>query len=719
MALEAPLRSSTGSIISGFSAHSDMPVPSPNSPALQPPFRPMSSSSAESSGLRPSSAAAAARSSPAPFLLSPSDMVGPSPVTSVGTEATEIEDEASDEALSLSSAADSESQPQLLKLRTNIADHFRQTANEESISVIHAPESFQNWAGSDTPLKQSGSAQRRSPRQSPRSEETAFSTPHDRASKVKSMGLPTPPPLSTDVKPVRYSLDSATPRAQNLEEVLSEASRIRSSSASSLELIPETKEPETDAEPDLESYDDDDYSTPVRGEVPEDSEIQSLQSALKECWVLCNTLASLSTHHRERVFSISGTPDGHEKAWKCCWKLCQRLYDNRDATDEHVKVDLDLCRDFCQALFDVRMRPDAMSDSILRVSFELNNHLYSAQDNRNLPEAFQERTLDFYITLCHRLMKQRGQLAEETNSLLRACWSLAEMLFSLRQKKRDGKEPDEELLTSAVQACWELCDIFREGWTQIRPDRATPRPSQPNFFTYNREAETDGRASRQSNRSKRDGQKRDSTEKLRKPPPPPVPETPVTEFEDTPISPESSSPQAPNILVLGTDSNRGGSVGGRWPSSASNLSSYSQSSQRTSSTATTTATTTDDVNIMRIKALVLKAAMNMGFSREDGHPNPISLQAFVRALPAGSFGSLPAHATLLQNYKNLVVTDSAFRQASLPSRGKRVSAAEMAKSVAFMTHRSSQYGFLRDLFKVVYGFHMDEIDSRKNFAVAV
>ncbi|KAI1309823.1 hypothetical protein F5Y03DRAFT_392701 [Xylaria venustula] len=715
MALEAPLRTSTGSILSTFSAHSDMPVPSSNSPALQPPFRPMSSSSVESSGLRPASAAAA-RSSPAPYLLSPSDIVGPSPVTSVGTEATEIEDEASDEAQSLSSATESETQPQLLKLRTNIPDQLRQTAGEETISVIHAPESFQNWAGSDT-LPKPETAQRRSPRQSPRSEQTAFSTPNDRALKVKSMGLPTPPPLSTDVKPVRYSLDSATPRAQNLQEVLSDPSRIRSSSASSLELIPETKEPETDAEPDLESYDDEDYSTPVRKEVEEDTEILSLQSALKECWVLCNTLASLSTHHRERVFNRSGTPDGYEKAWKCCWKLCQRLYDNRDPTDEpfDVKVDLELCRDFCQALFDVRMRPDDTSDSILRVSFELNNHLYSAQDNRNLPEPFQERTLDFYITLCHRLMKQRGQLEQETNSLLRACWSLAEMLFSIRQRKRDGKEPDEELLTSAVQACWELCDIFREGWTQIRPDRGTPRPSQPNFFTFNRDVETDGRASRQSNRSKRDGQKRDSTEKLRKPPP--VPETPVTEFEDTPMSPESSSPQAPNILVLGTDSNRGG----RWPSSASNLSGYSQSSQRTSSTATTT-TTTDDVNIMRIKALVLKAAMNLGFSRDgasEGHGNPVSLQTFVRSLPPGSFGSLPSHTTLLQNYKNLVVADNSFRQASLPSRGKRVSAADMAKSVAFMTHRSSQYSFLRELFKMVYGFHMDEIDARKNFAVAV
>ncbi|KAI1735811.1 hypothetical protein F4680DRAFT_452474 [Xylaria scruposa] len=716
MALEGPLRSSTGSITSSFSSHSDMSISSPNSPALQPPFRPTSSGSTEHSTLRPSSAAAA-RSSPAPYqLLSPSDIVGPSPVTSVGTEGTEIEDEASDEAQSLSTAANPEPHPHLLKLRTSIPDRFRQTANEEAVSVIHAPESFQNWAGSDAPSKQSES------KQSPKTEEMALSAPKDRASKVKSMGLPTPPPLSTDVKPARYSLDSATPRAQNLQEVLSDSSRIRSSSASSLELIPESKEPETDAEPDIESYDDDDYSTPVREaqqetETETETEIQSLQSALKECWVLCNTLASLSTHHRERVFSRSGTPDGYDKAWKCCWKLCQRLYDNRDETDEsfNVKVNLDLCRDFCQALFDVRTRRDEMADSVLRVSFELNNHLYSAQDNRNLPEAFRERTLDFYITLCHRLMKQRGELAEETNSLLRACWSLAEMLFSLRQNKRDGKEPDEELLGSAVQACWELCDIFREGWTQIRPDRGTPRPSQPNFFSYNRETDADGRASRQSTRSKRDNQKRDSTERPRKPPP--VPETPVTEFEDTPISPESQSPQAPNILVLGTDSNRGG----RWSSNASSLSSYSQSSQRTSSTATTA--TGEDAHITRIKALILKAAMNVGFPRDstsDGHNNAVSLQSFVKSLPAGSFGSLPWHATLLQNYKNLVVVDSSFRQASsLPSRGKRVSATDMAKSVAFMTHRSSQHVFLRDLFKLVFGVHVEEVDSRKNMSIAV
>ncbi|KAI1501160.1 hypothetical protein F5X99DRAFT_210006 [Biscogniauxia marginata] len=738
MALEAPLRSSTGNIMSSFSPHPDMPISSPESPALRPQFRPMSASTIESSSLRPSSAAAARPSSVSNQLMSPSDIVGPSPVTSVGTEVTEIEDEISDEAQS-ESAANPEPQPQLLMLSTNISDQVRQTASEEAVSVIHAPESFQSWASSGTPLKQSELAQKTSPKSSPRLEDITVPAPGN-ASKAKSPALPTPPPLATDVKPVRYSLDSATPRAQNLQEVqsmLSDSSRIRSSSTSSLELIPETKEPETDAEPDLESYDDDDedYVTPVREEVLEDMEIRSLKTALQECWTLCNTLASLSTHHRERVFSTSGTPDGHEKAWKCCWKLCQRLYDSRDEANGsfNVRVNLELCRDFCQALFDIRSRKDEVADSVLRVSFELNNHLYSAQDNRNLPEEFRERTLDFYITLCHRLMKQRSELAEETNSLLRACWSLAEMLFSLGQNKRVGKAPDEELLGSAVQACWELCDIFREGWTQIRPDRGTPRPSQMNFFAHNRDGETDGRASRQSNRSKRDSLKRDPGDKPRKAPP--VPETPVTEFEDTPISPDSQSPHVPNILVLGTESQRGG---GRWSSSASNLSSYSQSSQRTSSTATT-ATTAEDVNITRVKALILKAAMNVGFSRDDssggsggssapnGHHNGVSnsnaassLQAFVKSLPTGSFGSLPAHAALLQNYKNLVAADaSLLRQQSLPPRGKRVVAADVAKAVGWMVQRAAQYGFLRDLFKLVFGFHVDEAENRKNVSIAV
>lgn len=208
-------------------------------------------------------------------------------------------------------------------------------------------------------------------------------------------------------------------------------------------------------------------------------EVANLKTALNECWTLCNTLARLSQNHRQRMFKFSGgKADIEEHAWRTCWRLCQNLYESRD--EDHatqIRPTLELCRDFCQALFDVRHRGDEASDSVLRVSFELNNHLYNAHD-RSLPEAFRERTLDFYLTLCHRLMKQRTSLPEETDALLHACWSLAEMLFSIRQNSRDGKAADEELLGSAIQACWELCDLFREGWTQVRPERGTPRPAQ-------------------------------------------------------------------------------------------------------------------------------------------------------------------------------------------------------------------------------------------------
>ncbi|KAJ9130416.1 nitrogen permease regulator 2, partial [Pleurostoma richardsiae] len=619
MALEAPLRSSTGSsIMSAFSPHQDMSVPQPDSSSLRANFK-SSTSSIDSQSLRPNSYP---RSHSAHLLMSPtSDIVGPSPVTSNGTETTEIEDEVSEEAGAHPTAANPQVQPQLMMLKTNIAENLRPSLSDEAVSVIHAPESFHQWASSEPQSK---------PMQPVQKPDDIISPPASEPSgKENLISQPTPPPISTNVKPVRYSLDNATPQAQNLQDVLSDTARLRSSSASSLELIPEIREVETDAEDD--GAGEDHFVTPVQQQ--EESEIRALRTALEECWTLCNTLANLSSIHRERVFNSSGTPDAHEKAWKSCWKLCQRLYHSRDEISEPytARTNLDLCRDFCQALFDIRPRKDEVADSVLRVSFELNNHLYSAQDNRNLPEAFRERTLDFYITLCHRLMKQRSELAvaEETDKLLGTCWTLAEMLFSLRQNTRDGEAPDEELLGSAVQACWDLCDIFREGWTQVRPDRGTPRPSQVSFFQHSQQA-SDARSntgSRASHHSKRESLKSvpedltgaGAVQPARRKPAaviaaPVVPETPVTEFEDTPISPESRSPQMPNILVLGPEGSQSGSRGGRWSSSASNLSSYSQSSAKTSSTATTT--TAEDVNITRIKVLIVKAAMNIGFSRE-------------------------------------------------------------------------------------------------------
>lgn len=113
--------------------------------------------------------------------------------------------------------------------------------------------------------------------------------------------------------------------------------------------------------------------------------------------------------------------------------------------------------------------------------------------------------------------------------------------------------------------------------------------------------------------------------------------------------------------------------------------------------------------------------MNVGYSRttSTARPNQPDLQGFVKSLPTGSFGSLPAHANLLNSYRNLVLSDSTFRNSkSLPPIGKKASAVDVAKSVGWMTS-SGRYSFLKDLFKLVFGFHVNEAESRKNVSISV
>lgn len=436
-----------------------------------------------------------------------------------------------------------------------------------------------------------------------------------------------------------------------------------------------------------------------------ETEIAALRTALSECWTLCNTLANLSSSHRMRTFKFAGKQEQQESAWRSCWRLCQQLYDSRD--EDHasqVIPTLELCRDFCQALFDARQKLDEASDSVLRVSFELNNHLYNTHD-RALPEAFNERTLDFYITLCHRLMKQRTSLPEETDALLRACWSLAEMLFNLRQSSREGKNPDEELLGSAVQACWELCDLFREGWTQIRPDRGTPRPSQTTFPINARNKSSSSRSDAQSSSGRSN---RHLGDKLVKKAPPP--ETPTTIFDDATTA--ASSPDSavvPNILVLGPASTGSNSVRGthhdRWSSNASVLSGYSEStsSQRTSSTATAGS---EEAHLTRLRYLLLKAGMNTGYSRMTGERLP----AYVNKLPDTAFGSLPWQKKVFTYYKTLVVGDkSMLSAAGMPAR--RLGANEVAKSIKWLGI-SEKWAWMRDLYRLVFGFGIDEAERR-------
>lgn len=434
-------------------------------------------------------------------------------------------------------------------------------------------------------------------------------------------------------------------------------------------------------------------------------EVAALRAALSECWTLCNTLAGLSYIHRERVFSFAGKGDVQEHAWKSCWKLCKKLYETRDEDfATQVRPTLDLCRDFCQSLFEVRQRENDVADSVLRVSFELNNHLYNTHD-RTLPEAFRERTLDFYITLCHRLMKQRTRLAEETDSLLRACWSLAEMLFSLRQNRREGKPADEELLTSAVQACWELCDLFREGWTQVRPDRGTPRPSQTTFTQAFQQAKQSEMAAAADAAAEAEAEESEDENFGRM-----NPETPTTVFEDTQqVSPDEGP--VPNILVLGPEYNSNNRLQPRqkWSSSSSTLSGYSQSSGATSSSTSTIINPAEDPHLTCLKLLIVKAAMNSGFQRGTS----MTLSSFVKSIPSNSFGNAPWQMYLLENYKKLVASDPGFRS---PGPSRRAGAADISRAVQWMVG-SGQYLWLKDLFRYVFGFHVEESGMRSKVTI--
>ncbi|KAE8410994.1 hypothetical protein BDV36DRAFT_276183 [Aspergillus pseudocaelatus] len=410
-----------------------------------------------------------------------------------------------------------------------------------------------------------------------------------------------------------------------------------------------------------------------------EAELKTLNIALAECWSLCNTLASLSYINRRRSNIGAGM---QEEAWKSCWQLCQELYScqNENYTYQ-ISPTLDLCRNFCQTLFDSRVHENELTDSVFRVSFELNNHLYNTHD-RDLPDAFRERTLDFYITLCHRLMKQRA-LVTEMDSLLSACWSLAEMLFSIRQSKKEGGRLSEVLLGSAVQACWELCDIFREGWTQrsLRDsDRGTPRPSQAIFYQIEQQTSQPSH----SLRGELSGPHRH-------------PETPTTIFEDaTTISPDEGP--IPDIFVLGRRSSAHNSYV-KLSSNSSSNSIQTHSSEQTSSTNTVTIPT-NDPNFSSLRILITKAAVNSGYQRDGTQ----SLSSFVKSLSSDAFGSLPWQMSLLENYRRFVGIDPVFQNAGPQAQA---SAVDISRAVQEMMQRG-KLPWLRDLYRLVFGYHVEE-----------
>ena len=280
-------------------------------------------------------------------------------------------------------------------------------------------------------------------------------------------------------------------------------------------------------------------------------------------------------------------------------------------------------------------------------------------------------------------------MIEETDNLLRACWNLAEMLFSLRQNKKEGKAPDEELLGSAVQSCWDLCDLFREGWTQVRPDRGTPRPSQPTFtqaFHNVRESEKALTVSLAGDEEEYDIGRLN-------------PETPTTIFEDTQqMSPDEA--HVPNIVVLGPESQD--RYGPDWSSGSSTMSGYSQTSSKTASSTSTIINPSEDPRLTCLRLLIIKAAINLGYRR------PEKLSVFVKSIPTNGFGTAQWQIRLLEQYKKLVASDATFRSAGPP---RRAAAPDVARSVKWMTV-AGQYTWLKDLFRWVFGFHVDEANMR-------
>ncbi|KAI5209544.1 hypothetical protein E4T39_00841 [Aureobasidium subglaciale] len=617
--------------------------------------------------------------------------VDPSPTDSNGTESTDIEEDVQDE-IENSSIEDTvqysrpQSRENLTKLDTSAALRSRSNSDEAPASVIHMPLGFgelgktsQSDSGSD--IHMSGPAFPHG-NTSPSTPDAALGPEDKRLSSIAS-------PLNTSI-PIETEIDRFTPRAQNRQEIEDEYKR-RSRRTSTLER---EDIPETITSSAFVGHHPDGFH-PRRNTV---DEVTELQSALGECWKLCNTLSNLSSNHRQRNMTGSQSDSVQEHAWRSCWHLCRELYASCDDRNNTLHI-LEICREFCQALFDVRLRGDEGVDSVLRVSFEMNNHLYNTHD-RHLPEAFRERTLEFYVTLCHRMMKQQTSLTREIDALLRACWSLVETLFNLRQAGKDARRLD-ELLASAIQACWDLSDIFREGWSHLRPDRSTPRPDQAGFSSSALH-DSAGQSERAS--SSLSSEYHDA--------PSLPPETPTTIFDDATTTSSPESVNVPNILVLGPaiSTSHAGSAHGtkyhdRWSSNASILSDYSESadSQRTSSTARAIS---DGKHLLRLRCLILKAALDSGFSRATGQ----NIVVFVKSLPASTFGNQKWQVHLLEQYKRLVVVDKSLRSiASMP--GRSLTAVEVARAVTWLS-RNDDWQWLKSLYRLVLGFAVEEAEAR-------
>jgi hypothetical protein len=230
------------------------------------------------------------------------------------------------------------------------------------------------------------------------------------------------------------------------------------------------------------------------------------------------------------------------------------------------------------------------------------------------------------------------------------------------------------------------------------------------------------------------------------------PETPTTIFDDRDeVSP--TEPQAPNILVLGLE-NRPPSAAAqaraamqaqaqqapmthtRWTSNGSiagsvgsvgSVSGFSdrtatsigrgrgvlEPSSATSSGVPTFPSESEDPYLVRLKALAVKAAINHGFMPRQ---TTMTLPAFIRTLPSTAFGNQPWQIKLFDAYRKLVLADPTLRERSSLPLGRRFSATEIARAVQWMG-RSEQFGWFRDLYRLVFGFVAEEASMKKGVGI--
>ena len=127
-------------------------------------------------------------------------------------------------------------------------------------------------------------------------------------------------------------------------------------------------------------------------------DVRELQQAFEDCWRLCGTLQSMRASHREELYSKSHDPENARTIFTLCWDLCMSIRDNQSDTPTHLDHLLQTARDLEHALS--ANEPDKTeADSFARATMVLNDHLQGGLAPE-LPDTFQQRTLEIYLDLC-------------------------------------------------------------------------------------------------------------------------------------------------------------------------------------------------------------------------------------------------------------------------------------------------------------------------------